>query len=140
MHAPEARFAVNVIENARGELLLLERSRRAALGPGLWGFPAGHLKGDESPEACAQRELAEEIGGEVQVELIGRCGPVRDTQYGGRFEIWLFHYRWRGGRVRLNEEHTAWAWVAPGRLAELPLMPGVEEDLALLGLEGGGGR
>lgn len=43
------QFAINLIENEQHELLFLKRSQSSRIGPGLWGFPAGRIKIDESP-------------------------------------------------------------------------------------------
>lgn len=43
------------------DVLLLRQYRHAADGE-LWEIPAGTLEPEESPEACARRELAEEAG------------------------------------------------------------------------------
>jgi ADP-ribose pyrophosphatase len=42
--------------------VVLIRQYRHAAGEYLWEIPAGLLNPGESPEACAQRELAEEVG------------------------------------------------------------------------------
>jgi len=131
---PTARFALNLLLDDDGRLLLLERSREARLGPGLWGLPAGRIEPGESAEQAARREMDEEIGPGHEVTLQRYIGPIRDTYYGGQYEIHLFHYRWHGGTVRLNHEHTAWAWVAPERYRDYPTMDGIDEDIALLGL------
>lgn len=44
---PEARFSINLIVNNKNELLLLKRSDKLGLGPGKWGFPAGHIQTSE---------------------------------------------------------------------------------------------
>lgn len=130
--APEARFSICVIADDRDRVLFLKRAPQLALGPGQWGFPAGHIEEGESPAACAARELDEEIGRDHALDLVRALGPLRDGCYGGRYEIHLFHYRWRGGCVRLNEEHTAFAWIAPADYAALDVMAGLDEDLLLL--------
>lgn len=132
--APAARFAINVLENAAGRLLFLKRSPSAGLGPGLWGFPAGHIEAGESPESCSRREIAEEIGSDHVLVPLRMLGPVRDTLYGGRYEIWLFHYRHLRGEVVLNHEHTAWAWVGIEDYARYETVPGVDQDIAWLGV------
>ncbi len=130
----KARFSINLIVNARNELLLLKRRQTAELGPGQWGFPAGHIQDVESAEECSARELAEEIGEQTRLQLLRTLGPVRDTFYGGIYDVYLFHYRWLEGEVRLNPEHTDYAWVAPDDYAGYDVMDGMDEDIALLNL------
>jgi 8-oxo-dGTP diphosphatase len=126
------RFAINVIEDREGRLLLLRRSRRAALGPGLWGFCAGHIEPGESPQQCSLREVREELGEGLALSLVRQLGPLRDSFYGGDMEIHLFHYRCSSGEVRLNLEHTAYAWVGRERWRDYAVMDGMDEDLAYL--------
>ncbi len=131
---PEARFSINVVENDAGELLMLKRSPGAKLAPNRWGFPAGHIEQGESPEDCAVRELTEEIGSNFKVEPLRTVGPVRDTQYGGKYEIYLYHYRWRDGRITLNHEHTNYAWVGKEQFRDYDPMPGTDEDIVYLNI------
>lgn len=129
-----ARYAINVIENEAGELLLLRRAATARLAPGLWGFPAGHIEAGESPADCAARELQEEIGPDHAVRLLRVIGPIRDTLYGGIYEIHLYHLRWLRGTVKLNHEHTAHAWVGRERFRDYDVMDGIDEDILYLGI------
>ena len=131
---PRARFSICIVEDGDGRVLFLERAPDRALGPGLWGFPAGHIEDGETPEACARRELREEIGPQHELTELRRLPPVRDTAYGGVYEIHLFHFRWHGGVVELNHEHTDHAWLAPGGHRGLRVMDGIDEDLRLLGV------
>jgi 8-oxo-dGTP pyrophosphatase MutT (NUDIX family) len=124
------RYAINVIQNRRGELLLLQRAPEAKLGPGLWGFSGGHIEPAETPEQCSLRELGEELGAGHDVELLGTIGPVRDSFYGGGMEIHLFHYLWRSGRIVLNPEHTRFAWVDREHYRDYAVMDGIDEDIA----------
>lgn len=132
INTPAARFSINVLENDRNEILLLKRSTALRLGPGLWGFPAGHMETNETPEDCARRELREEIGDQFQADLVQVVGPIRDTHYGGIYEIHLFHYRWRGGEIRLNDEHTDYAWVSKDSFGNYAVMDGIDEDILYL--------
>lgn len=52
-----------------GSVTLL-RQHRHAVGGEIWEIPAGKLDGDEAPERCAARELAEEAG------LAGELRPL----------------------------------------------------------------
>mgnify|MGYP006290505509 CR=1 FL=1 len=132
--APGQRYAIALVEHDGGELLFLRRAPVRVFAPGLWGFPAGHLEAGETPRACIERELAEELGPAVRLEAGAERGPVHDPLFEGRIEVHLFHYRWRGGMIRLNEEHTDWTWAGPALVAALDTAPGVLEDIAWLGL------
>ena len=126
------RFSVNVVENGDSEVLLLKRSTASRYGPGLWGFPAGHIEEGELPEQCASRELSEEIGADNSVEVIRRLEPVRDRISGRIYEFYLFHLRWLGGDIRLNHEHTDYAWVNRHDYKHYAVMRGVDLDLLYL--------
>ena len=51
-----------------------------------WGFPKGHLEGDESPAQAALRETAEETG----LDQLVLHGPIRVIDW---------HYRFRGRHI-----------------------------------------
>lgn len=57
----EHRGAVAVVPLIEGDVFLVRQFRRAA-GHALLEIPAGSMEAGEEPEACLQRELAEEIG------------------------------------------------------------------------------
>ena len=130
--AAQERFSINILENSRHEILLLKRGLATALGPGLWGFSAGHIDPGEMPAACSIRELQEEIGPQHRIELINTIGPIRDTCYGGIYQIYLYHYRWLSGVIQLNHEHTEYAWVGKQDFKTYQVMDGIDEDLLYL--------
>jgi ADP-ribose pyrophosphatase len=61
---PGAAAIVPFMNDPQGEdpQILLLRQYRYAAGGYIYEIPAGRLDGDESPEACATRELKEETG------------------------------------------------------------------------------
>lgn len=56
--------ACGVLIEHQGEYLFLERAREPSAG--LWGLPGGFVDPMESLEEALSREIAEEIGGEVE--------------------------------------------------------------------------
>ncbi len=54
---------VNTAVVCRSNLLILRRGREDSL-PGVWEIPGGEAEPEESFEAAARRELAEETGSE----------------------------------------------------------------------------
>ena len=132
--AVKARFAINVIENSARQILLLKRYPGAKMQAGRWGFPAGHIEANETAAECAERERLEEIGDQHHVRFIKQYGPIRDTFYGGIYELMLFHQQWLGGEVHLNYEHTDYAWVGQQEYENYDIMDGIDEDLVYLNI------
>ena len=128
------RFSINIVVNDQDQVLLLKRTAASKLGPGLWGFPAGHIEADESPADCSIREMQEEIGSNHEIELVNEYGPVSDSFYGGNYRIYLYHYRWLDGEVLLNHEHTDYAWVSKEQFRNYDVMDGMDEDLLYLNI------
>ena len=96
-----------------GKLLIARRPLRAHLG-GLWEFPGGKRESGETYEQCLHRELAEELGIEVQVlelvEALTHHYPDRSVH------LRFFRCRWH----RLEPQGDAGqelAWVAAEELA-----------------------
>jgi len=127
-------YAINVIEDENSRLLLLQRSEQLDLGAGLWGFCAGKLEPGEDAQTCSLREIAEEIGSDHQLQLLSTLPPRGDSFYAGSMTLHLFHYRWLGGEIVLNHEHSAWAWVSRQRFRDYPVMDGIDEDIDLFAL------
>ena len=121
-----------MIEDSQSRLLLLKRSLQTSLGPGLWGFVAGHIEEGESPEECALRELHEEIGKQCRFKNLASLGPVRDSFFGGIYEIYLYHRQWLDGEIILNPEHTEFAWVSKEQYRNYDVLDGTDEDIRYL--------
>ena len=81
-----------------------------------------------------ERELIEEIGhGYFRWNRSsGSIEPVRDEISGRTFEFYLFHLLWLGGEIRLNHEHTDFAWVNRHDYKNYQVMRGVDLDLLCL--------
>ncbi len=73
-HDAKPCAAVIVLDSA-GNVLLGKRAREPMLG--LWDLPGGFCNPDETPEACAVRELAEETGCAIRVDRF--LGHLIDT-------------------------------------------------------------
>ncbi len=59
-----------LVFNSRGEIFLQKRSQKKDRQPGLWDSSAsGHVDSGETYDACAVRELQEELGLELRAPL-----------------------------------------------------------------------
>lgn len=104
----------------RGDRLLIAQRRRPAWLAGLWELPGGKIEGDESPEACLGRELAEELGIEVRV---GRPFGVHRHRYPElHVELHAYEVELTGGEPEARE-HAALAWIAREELGAYVFAP-----------------
>jgi 8-oxo-dGTP diphosphatase len=97
-----------------GKLLITQRPPASHLG-GLWEFPGGKREAGESFEQCLRRELAEELGIEVQVhelaEELTHHYPERSVH------LKFYCCRWLRHEPRAILCHD-WAWIGAEQLPD----------------------
>ena len=127
------RVAAAVIRKD-GKILIARREKGQA-HEGLWEFPGGKIEESETPQACLEREIEEELG------LLVRAGPVvaqsEDHSRHGSFVILAMEAEIVGGKEVLTV-HDRTAWVSPADLKRYSLAP-ADRELAhrIASLEGG---
>ena len=106
--------AVHVLVfNEKGEVFLQKRSMKKDTFPGAWdSSTSGHVDSGEDYDACAVRELREEIG-----LSIGRA-PARVLRIEARAEtgqefVWVYRLEAEGPFTLHPEEIEAGGWFAP---------------------------
>jgi 8-oxo-dGTP diphosphatase len=115
----EEHHVVAAILRRADEILLCHRSPGRRWYPDVWDFPGGHVRPGEDPHDALRREIAEELGAELE----GVDGdPVLhriDPKAGLDLTVWVSR-RWRGDIWnRQPEEHDAIGWFAADQLAGL---------------------
>ncbi len=111
--------AVHVLVfNARDEIFLQKRSLKKDRQPGLWDSSAsGHLDQGETYDACAGRELREELGlqpvrpPERLFKLA--AGEETDQEF-----VWVYRCRSEGPFALHPEEIERGEWFTPQRLSQ----------------------
>jgi nucleoside triphosphatase len=139
---PATRFiVVGVVENARGEYLLCRMPSDRGVFPGEWGLPGGGIEAGETLEEALRREIAEEVGLELQqVEpLFFTDGTyVKTSPEGGRRSHYMVFFLFRcvaqPGEVRLNPEFEVAAWVPREQFPQYKLNRATAQTFARLGL------
>jgi 8-oxo-dGTP diphosphatase len=111
-------LAIFTVQEARLELLLIRMKREPYTGK--WALPGGRIRGDETVEAAAARELHEKAGlRDVYLEqLYTFSEPRRDP--GGRC-ISVAHLALIGGDVplRTTDKYSGIGWFPVSRLPPL---------------------
>ena len=102
-----------------GEVLLARRTRPRWLA-GKWEFPGGKIEPGESPETCLARELAEELG--IQVEVGRRLMSTVHAYPELTVELVVHEVRLVSGEP-VPHDHDRLAWVRPQDLKSFDLAP-----------------
>jgi isopentenyl-diphosphate delta-isomerase type 1 len=105
-----------LIFNSKGELFLQKRSMKKDCFPGTWdSSAAGHLDKGEAYDACAIRELREELGValERQPERLFKVDACPET---GQEFVWVYQGEHEGPFTLNPEEIDAGDWFAPDEI------------------------
>ena len=102
-----------------GSVLLARRSpgERHA---GFWEFPGGKVENGETPEACLERELQEELG--IQTRIGEKCAQNLYQYDHGSFCIVAYFVDWISGDPHPNV-HDQLEWVRIDELMGYKLLP-----------------
>jgi 8-oxo-dGTP diphosphatase len=115
--------SVALIEGER--VLLIQRGK--APWRGMWSLPGGRLEPGEDAEACATRELKEELG--LNVYALRKLTTLRLGD-DGKFLLQVFATEAFEGEVVPQEgEISAWRLVTRDQAALLPTTPHLNEVL-----------
>jgi 8-oxo-dGTP diphosphatase len=110
---------VAVILRQADRLLLCHRAPSRRWYPDVWDFPGGHVEPEERPEDALRREIAEELGVELEgvdgAPVLHRVVPDTDLD----LTVWVSRC-WRGKITNMQpEEHDAIEWFRLEQLAGL---------------------
>jgi isopentenyldiphosphate isomerase len=121
VHAHDLRHrAVHVLVfNRAGELFLQKRSPRKDTAPGAWDSSvSGHVDAGEDYDACAVRELREEIGLHVALAPRRWLRLPACPETGHEF-VWVYRQEAEGPFILHPEEIERGAWFAPAGITRL---------------------
>jgi ADP-ribose pyrophosphatase YjhB (NUDIX family) len=105
------------------DVLLIQRNR--APSEGLWTLPGGRLETGETAEACAIREIREELG-----LAVFALRPLLRLRH-GEFELQTFGTQAFEGEVTPDPaEIRAWRWVRAPQVRTLDTTPRLGEVVA----------
>jgi len=112
---PEYHVATGVIRK-NGRMLITRRKPAGLLG-GLWEFPGGRVRDNETPEAACLREIREETG--LTVEMQSHLTRVRHAYSHFKIVMDVYCCRYVSGDVMLDGP-TDYRWI---RLDEIDSYP-----------------
>src|SRR6266852_722753 len=127
---PIVLVAAVALIDTDGRVLLAERPEGKHLA-GIWEFPGGKVQPGETPEAALIRELAEELGIDVEASCLA---PFTFASYAyPAFHLLMPLYvcrKWSG--IVTAREGQRLVWVRPARLGDYPMPPADKPLVAML--------
>src|SRR5690242_21851286 len=112
------RAAHILVFNSRGQVFLQKRSMKKDRQPGLWDSSAsGHLSCGEQYDACAVRELREEIGLDLPraPDRLFRLPASAETDHE---HVWVYRCQAQGPFQLDPEEIEQGGWFTPQQVAQ----------------------
>jgi mutator protein MutT len=103
----------------QGCVLITRRPAHVHMG-GFWEFPGGKCLPGETPEACAEREILEEVG--VACRARSRRPVIEHTYPEKSVRLFPIDCDYLGGGPRPIEV-TEWAWATPSQLGDYEFPP-----------------
>lgn len=131
MQGPGAGCGAAILDDT-GRLLLIQRLKEPEAGA--WGLPGGKVDFGERAEDTARREIAEELGVEIELTGLACIAETIDKGDGHHWVAPVYEARIVAGepRVMEPEKHGGWGWFALDNLPEYLTTP-VHDYLASKG-------
>lgn len=116
-----------LIQNKKGEILLLQRSEKASF-PYYWQLVEGKLETDELPEAALKREIIEETQILVTKLKLNSVSYNKLEAKGLQYLCFriVFDTEISSENIKLSDEHISFNWFNKSDALNLDLLPGTE--------------
>jgi 8-oxo-dGTP diphosphatase len=127
---PLVLVAAVALVDADGRVLVAERPAGKSMA-GLWEFPGGKVRPEETPEAALIRELKEELGIDVRAACLGAFTFASHDYEDFHLLMPLYLCRRWEGTVAPREGQRL-RWLSPRDLAGLAMPPADQPLVAML--------
>jgi len=123
-----------ILNNTKGEILLIKRSKNNKSFKGFWQLPEGKIQPGEQPIEALARELNEELSCQlISAQPVAASAAI--VPFGGKIYHLVriaFKVKKKGTTI-LSEEHTSYQWISIEKAVKmLNLVDGTKEILLAL--------
>lgn len=123
---PQIKVAVCLVFKRDGKILLVRQSQKASKDQGLWGLPGGHVNFGEPLVNTAKREVREELGENISIEIREQLGYMEQIDNNQHLLLIVFAGNLLGGEINPGHEIDDYAWVGEEEIENYPFRPSAE--------------
>lgn len=118
-----------LLENNKGQYLLLKRSVGSSWAAGKWQLPGGKMEWGEKVMETLHREVIEETGGDISDPSFIGMYTVQMNAKDTAFHALLLVYKGRylGKGINMSEDHSKYKWVSLGEAVDAELIDGLAD-------------
>jgi len=99
-----------ILQNDKGEYLILKRSDQCKHQPGSWEFPGGKVDHGEDFATALIREFKEETSLDIKLNRVMGSGDKERENY--KIAYLFLEVEQTGGDLQISDEHDEYAWVS----------------------------
>lgn len=127
---------INCVVRHNNKILLVQRSKKMRLYPGVWAGISGFLdEAEKTIEHKVKEELLEEAGIEEKDILSITTGTIIEREAPDYDKTWVVHpvlVEVVTNRVSLNWEGQEYEWVYPEEISRFDTLPGFPDVIKIL--------
>ena len=112
---PHHNIGVGIVWN-KNKLLITKRKKNQLLG-GLWEFPGGKVKNNESIKNCIKREIKEEL--DIQVSVKSYITKVKHQYSHFKITLYVYNCTFISGELKCVEVDD-WKWINTSEFDKYP--------------------
>ena len=109
-------IGIGIVFNKHGELLIDQRMKNSSMG-GMWEFPGGKKKSEETIEMTIEREIKEELG--IIVKVGAKLLSFKHAYTHKKLYFTVHICEWRSGEPKPLASQKV-LWVSPEKLSDFP--------------------
>lgn len=131
------KVATAILINSENKILAVKRASDRKYNPNKWSIISGHIEENETPRQCVERELKEELLGEIKIKSITQGNNFLHDDSIVHKTIWditPFLVKYISGEIIIDAEHTEFKWVTIQEYLKMDIIEGTRKDLLNVGL------
>lgn len=123
-------IALKALILKKNEVLVIKRSRKEDVFPGLWDIPGGKLRFGETPEEGLKREVKEETSIDIEVLFPLSVWSFFRNETTQVIGITFLCFP-KSKRIKLGKEHVNYKWISLDKVERLKMDENLKKEIKM---------